>query len=108
MNNGKKLAQGAVSTGAGTLLYTVPNGFRASVKNIDISNTTAGNLTATIHLVPVGVAVGTSNMLFPAVLIPANTLIQWTGDQSLSAGDFMQGIGSGSGITINISVDEYR
>jgi len=53
--------------------------------------------------VPVGAAVGAANMLFPAISIPANTLFQWTGTQSLDSGDFIQGIGSATGITVNIT-----
>jgi hypothetical protein len=47
-------------------------------------------------------------MLFPTVTIPANTLIQWTGSQVLNAGDFIQGIGSASGITVTASGIEGR
>ncbi len=104
----KKLAQGALGTGSGTLLYTVPTGFNTEVNQIDIAHTTAAAVTCAIHLVPVGVAVGTSNMLFPTVSVPANTLVQWTGVQHLNVGDFIQGIGGASGITVNISGEEAR
>lgn len=104
----KKLAQGAVTTGAGTLLYTVPTGIRTEVLDINISNTTAAPLTCAIHLVPTGGSATTSNMLFPTVSIPGNTLIQWTGCEVLNAGDFIQGIGSAAGITVNITGNEYR
>jgi len=104
----KKLAQGAIGTGTGTLAYTVPQGYRTKVTNIDIANTTSGALTLLVHLVPVGVAVGTTNQLIPTVNIPANTLIQWTGCQLLNSGDFIQCIGSGSGLTMNITGDEER
>ena len=104
----KKLAQGAVGTGSGTLLYTVPTGIRTEVLDINISNTTSGPLTCALHLVPTGVSVAASNMLFPTVTIPANTIIQWTGCEVLNAGDFLQGIGSASGITVNITGNEYR
>jgi acyl dehydratase len=104
----KKLGQGAITTGSGTLLYTVPLNYRTEVMDICLSNTTAAPITCAIHLVPVGVAVGSSNMLFPTVTIPGNTLIQWTGLQELNAGDFIQGIGSAAGITVNISGNELR
>lgn len=104
----KKLAQGAVTTGSGTLLYTVPTGYRTEITNIDVCNTTAGSLTFALHLAPVGIAVGTSNMLFPTVTIAGNSMVQWTGTQLLNAGDFIQGIGSASGITVNITGDEVR
>jgi hypothetical protein len=104
----KRLAQGAITTGGGTLLYTTPTGMRTEVLDLCIANTTTGPLTAAIHLVPTGASATTANMLFPTVTVPANTLIQWTGSQVLNAGDFVQGIGSAAGITVNITGNEGR
>ena len=102
----KKLGQGAITTGAGTLLYTCPTGMSTEVLDILIANTTSGGLTCSIHLAPTGVAVGSSNAMFSSVAIPANTTVHWSGIQFLNAGDFIQGIGSGSGLTVNISGNE--
>lgn len=104
----KKLATGALGTGSGTLLYTVPNGYKTEVQDLNIANTTTSALTCTIHLVPTGSSPAAATQLFPAVSIPANTLIQWTGKQLLNAGDFIQGIGSASGLTVHISGEEMR
>lgn len=104
----KKLAQGAVTTGAGTLLYTVPTGYRTHVKDICISNTTGSPITFALHFAPTGVAVADSNQLFPDVSLPGNTLLHWCGTQVLNAGDFIQGIGSAAGVTVNITGDEER
>jgi len=104
----KKLAQGAVTTGSGTLLYTVPTGIRTEVMDINIANSGATTLTCALHLVPVGGSAGTTNVLFPTVSVPGNTMVQWTGRQILNAGDYVQGISSASGITVNISGDEGR
>jgi hypothetical protein len=104
----KKLCQGAIGTGAGTLAYTVPTGMKTIVTNIDVCNTTAGALTLALHLVPYGIAVGASNMLIPTMSIAANSMFQWIGEQALNTGDFIQCIGSGSGLTMNISGDEIR
>ncbi len=104
----KKLGQGAITTGAGTLLYTVPTGIRTEVYDVIIANTTSGGLTCSIHLVPTGVAVGTSNAMFSSVSIPANTTVHWSGIQCLNAGDFIQGISSASGLTVNITGSEGR
>ena len=104
----KKLGQGAITTGAGTLVYTVPTGIRTEVLDINIANTAATTLTCAIHLVPVGGTAATTNALFPTVSIPANTVIQWTGVEVLNAGDFIQGIGSAAGITVNITGSEGR
>lgn len=104
----KKLAQGSVPTSAGTAEYTVPTGFKAEVMDICISNTTSGSLTCTLYLVPSGGTADTTNQLFPAVSIANNTILQWEGSQFLNTGDFIQVIGSGSGLVMNISGEEYR
>lgn len=108
MSNKKKLGQSAITTGGGTLIYTVPTGYKAIIQNIDVCNTTSGSLTPAIHLVAVGGSASTSNMLFPNPSMDAYTMVQWQGNQVLNAGDFIQGIGSGSGITVNISGEEER
>ena len=102
----KKLATGGLGTGAGTLLYTVPKGYRADVMDICIANTTAAGLTCTLHLVASGGSPATTNQMFPAMAVPANTMIHWSGVETLNAGDFIQGIGSGSGITVHVTGDE--
>jgi len=104
----KRLARGAITTGAGKLAYTVPTGYIAEVKDINIANTTAGALTCLLHLVSSGGTASASNTLLPTVSIAANTLLQWQGGQSLSTGDFIQVIGSGAGLTMNISGEEIR
>lgn len=104
----KKLAQGAVTTGAGTLLYTVPTDFKADVIDITISNTTTSAVSFKLHLVPSGGSVADSNMFIPNVSIPGNTLIQWSGTQTLNPADFIQGISSATGVTIRITGEEYR
>lgn len=104
----KKLAQGAVGTGSGTLLYTVPLSYRTMVTNIDVANTSSISVDFSLYLVPSGATATTSNVLFPTVSIPANTMIQWTGSQQLGTLGFIQGIGSTTGITVNITGDEVR
>lgn len=104
----KKLAQGAVGTGSGTLLYTVPLSYRTNVTNIDVANTSSAAISFSLHLIASGASVDTSNMLFPAVVIPGHTMIQWIGSQQLSTSGFIQGIGSATGITVNITGDEVR
>ncbi len=104
----KNLAKAAVGTGAGTLLYTVPNAFIVDVTDITMSNTTAGALSLKVHLVPTGGSVADSNMMIPNVSIPANTFVQWSGNQTLQAGGFIQGIASGAGVSVTINGDEHR
>jgi len=100
-----KLGQAAITAGV-TTLYTVPAATRSFVKDIDICNTTAGVLSATVYLVPSGGAAGAGNILIPAKPIdPAafDGMFQWTGTQILNAGDTIQILGSGLGLTINAS-----
>jgi hypothetical protein len=104
----KKLGQGAIGTGAGTLAYTVPAGYRGLVRDINVTNTTSGALTFRIHLAPSGVSVGTSNALFYDSSIAGNGVCQWTGEQVLNADDFIQAIGSASGLSMNISGEEEK
>ena len=104
----KKLARGSITTGSGTLLYTVPTQYRTEVSCIDVANTTTGSLTFKLHLVPVGGSPDATNMLFPDVAIAANSMLHWTGLQLLTAGDFIQAIGSGAGITVNLTGEEVH
>lgn len=107
MNN-KRLGQSALATTPGTLLYTTPSGYDAVIEDIEFANTTAGALSVTLYVVPSGGTLGSGNELFPAVSIPANTLMQWTGSQALSQGDFVQAFGSSAGITVTMSGQEYK
>ncbi len=104
----KKLGRGAITTGSGTLIYTVPTGQKVEVLDINITNTTASPITLGLYLVPTGTSAATSNALFYGAPIPGNTTVQWTGVELLNAGDFIQGIGSAAGLTLNISGNEYR
>jgi hypothetical protein len=104
----KKLGRGAIAA-AGTTVYTVPSGYRTEVLDINIANTTATETTCSIHLVPSGSSATADNMLFPAVAIKGNHLIQWTGIELLNAGDSIRGVaGVDSAITVNITGNEYR
>lgn len=104
----KKLYAGAITTGAGTLVYTVPTGFKCDLTDLNISNTTSSSVTVKIHLVTSGDSVGTTNQFFPDVNVPANTVVQWTGSQTMNELDFIQGITSASGVNVWASGEEYR
>lgn len=102
----KNLGRGNVAITTGTLLYTVPASTTTYVKCIDVCNTTAADINLTLHLVPSGGSVASTNMFMNAVTIAAGAMWQWTGTQILATGDFIQGIGSATGLTINISGGE--
>ena len=104
----KKLGRGAVGTGAGTLIYTVPSQFKVEVTDIDVANTTAAALTLILHFVPSGGSAATATQFCPTISIPANSMFQWIGTQHLDSGDFIQAIGSGSGLNIHVTGDEHR
>lgn len=104
----KQLGQSAVGTGAGTTIYTVPTGYKADVKDIFIANAGSTSINLSLHFVASGGSASTSNAVFKDVPISGNTTIHWSGVQALSAGKFIQGIGSASGVTITISGEEER
>jgi hypothetical protein len=104
----KKLATGAITTGGGTLLYTVPTGIRTEILDIVVTNTTAGALACTLHFVPSGGSAVTATQFLGAKSIAANDIYHFEGIQVLNAGDFIQGIGGSAGINVNISGTESR
>ena len=105
----KKLCQPfAVAVSPGTKAYQVGTGNKAEVRDIAIANTTAAALTFTGHIVPKDGAVAAANMMFPAVSIPANSLVQWEGVQVMDEGDYIQAIGSGAGMTMHVSGEEFK
>ena len=108
MRSRNKLGSGGAGTGAGTLLYTVPQGYSTEVVDINIANTTAGTLNCSIHFVVSGGSVATTNALFYQVPILAYSVEHWTGIQTLNSGDFIQAIGSGAGLTLFINGIEGR
>ena len=103
-----RLAQAAVGTGTGTLIYTTPNQFRGDLKDLFIANTTADPIDFALYLVPAGGTPAADNMIFPNVAIPGNTTVHWSGSQTTNSLDFVQAIGSALGITVTLSGDVYR
>ena len=104
----RHMYQGTVGTGTGTKLYTVPNGYQTKVTDIDICNYTAGSLTIKVHFVVSGGSVADSNMFIPDITVASKAMYQWTGEQVLESGSFIQGIASGAGINVRIYGEEDR
>ena len=77
------------------------------IKTIDVTNTTAGALTVSIFLVPVGGSNTASNALYYATPVAANSVLSWRGTHVLSAGGTIQALASGAGLTINAAGGEY-
>ena len=108
MRSRSKLGYGGAGTGAGTLMYTVPQGYSTEIIDINIANTTSGTLSCSIHFVASGGSVATTNALFYQVPILAYSVEHWTGMQTLREGDFIQAVGSGAGLTLFINGIEGR
>lgn len=106
--NRKTLGKGAIAATPGTNLYQVGANASAKVLEIDLCNTTAGALTIQLHFVASGGSAATSNALLYGTSIDANTTLQWTGEINMTAGEFIQAIGSGAGLTAIINGEETR
>lgn len=104
----KRIGQSAIGTGSGTLVYTVPTGMEVTIQDFFIANTTASPISCSLHLALTGVAVADSNAVMKSVSIPGSTTIHWCGNQHMTAGGFIQAIGSTSGLTITVSGTEIR
>lgn len=108
IQRGKKLFTGSVPTSAGTAEYTVPTGYKDKITDIDVNNNSATALTLTGYFVPSGGSAGATNVFIPTITINPYTMFKWCGEQILNAGDFIQLVGSGSGLVAHISGEEIR
>ncbi len=84
-------------------IRTTPASSKDIVKEIDVANNSATSADVSVHLVPSGGSADSTNRLFPAVEIPANTVLNWNGVQVLDAGSTIQASATVSGVTIIIS-----
>ena len=104
----KKLATGTVTTGAGSVAYTVPTGMECNVVDIMISNHSANQAGINIYFVPVGGTVGVSNAFLPHFHIASHEIYHWVGNQKLNTGDFIHVISDQSDVAMHITGDETR
>lgn len=104
----KILFRGAVPTTAGTAEYTVPTGYRTIAREINICNTTTGALTVSIHFVASGGSADTTNAIVYGTTIKGNGWIDLSGEHILNVGDFIQVVGSASGLSMYASGEEVR
>jgi hypothetical protein len=95
-----KVGQDVINATIATL-HTVAASSRTILSVMDIANTTANDINVTVYAGE-GVA-SQANTLIPAVLVPANSVFQWTGSQVLHEGDTIQTIASATGCTITAS-----
>src|SRR5574337_57738 len=97
-----RLFQAALAT-AQTTQYTTPASRQDVIKDMEIANTTAAAITVTVNIVPSGNAAGTANQVLPAVSVPANQTLHWTGTIVMNAGDFISTATSATGVTATFS-----
>lgn len=89
-----------------TTIRTTPTFARDILKTLDIANNNAAPVTVSVYLVPSGGTADASNRLIPAVLIPANSVFQWSGTQVLNAAATIQATASTTGVTLQASGGE--
>lgn len=93
-----KIDPAQLGSGAG-ILYTVPPGFRASIKQLTFTNTTATARTITVYLVPSGGSPSATNTIVSAMTIPPTgqghvSLAHLFANQVLNPGDTVQALAS--------------
>jgi hypothetical protein len=94
-NNVKKIARGAVTTVADTVVYTVPGSGQAVVTNIVLTNTTGAAITATIKLATVEVLAGIS--------IAANGVFAFDLRQVIDQNETVTASASAVGLRLHVS-----
>jgi hypothetical protein len=87
-------------------VYTTPANTRTFVKDITIVNTTSASINIYVSLVPPSGTAGTSNAIFYANALPANTTVDWCGAQILNESGTIQVKASATGCTIIVSGGE--
>jgi hypothetical protein len=97
-----RMFQGSLPT-TNTTQYTTPASRQDVIKCIDIANGTGAAITCTVYLVPTGNTAGAANVILPAVIIPGDQVLHWTGTQVMNAGDFLSTTTSATGLCMTVS-----
>ena len=95
-----------LTTSAATV-YTVGSGVTATVKEILVANVSGSTSSVSIHFVNSGGIASSSNLLFPAVAISANSSIAFDLNQVLDAGSTIQAF-AGNASAINIMIAGFE
>lgn len=88
-------------------VYTVGSGVTATVKEILVANVSGSTSSVSIHFVNSGGIASSSNLLFPAVAISANSSIAFDLNQVLDAGSTIQAF-AGNASAINIMIAGFE
>lgn len=91
----KRFVGGSQLTTSAAIYYTADN-IKARIDNIALTNTTAGAVTATVHLVPSGGSASASNCVLSARSIAAGEtyIVPGAIGQTLDAGGTLQALAS--------------
>ena len=83
----KRLSGPALLTTSAAPAYTVPAGITGVLKQVVFNNITAASATVTMHVVPNGATVVTSNQVVSQLSLAGYSQLIWTADIPLNPGD---------------------
>jgi hypothetical protein len=96
----KRLSGPTPLTTSAVTQYTTPAATTTAVRSIHVANESGSAATFTLSL---GTD-GAGKRLFPAMSIAANSVLDWTGNIVLNAGEILQALsGTGAALTLVIS-----
>lgn len=90
----KRVGPAAMPTGTAASVYQAPE--RVVVRNYTLSNTTAGTLNTTLHIVSASGSASAGNQILPALSVPANDTIVVAAPTVLELGDRIFALASGA------------
>ena len=90
----KRVGPAAMPTGAAASVYTAPE--RVVIQRFTLSNTTAGNLAVTIHVVSATGFANTGNQILPALIVPANDTLVVAAPIVLEGGERVFALAAGA------------
>lgn len=105
----KRLVSGAQVADTATTYYTAPANTRTTISACTLTNTTAGAVTATLHLVPTGGTAGADNCILSARTIAAGESYNVAPaiGQTLEAGGMIQAL-AGAATSITLVASGYE
>lgn len=90
----KTVGPAAMPTGVAASVYQAPE--RVTIRQFTLSNTTAGNLAATIHKVSATGSAAVGNQILPALVIPANDVLVVAAPLVLEGGERIFALAAGA------------
>lgn len=92
-----------VGTSSGAVGFTGSNPY-AVLKHIRVTNKTAGPVTVTLYKGATGASAAGTERYFAGVSVPANSYVDWYGQDRYDSADFLTGIaGAASSLGIEIN-----